>query len=220
MMDDKSPSVDWTDNKPPSGVWAIVLAAGAGSRFGGGKLLAKLNDVPLAEHVLVALEASPVDETVVVVGADAERLRKVCKPYGVRIVENPDWAQGQSTSVRTGLLSLGLDAQAAVVLLADQPFAGGALGRIVAAFEAGARVAVATYGGRPRNPVLFSREVWPLLMTELSGDEGARPFLRRHPELVTRVPCDGVGDPADVDTAEDLRRLERLRGREHSYKIR
>jgi CTP:molybdopterin cytidylyltransferase MocA len=79
---------------------------------------------------------------------------------------------------------------------------------------------VATYGGRPRNPVLFSREVWPLLMSELSGDEGARPFLRRHPELVIGVPCDGMGDPADVDTVEDLRRLEGLRGREHSYKIR
>jgi CTP:molybdopterin cytidylyltransferase MocA len=220
MMDGKSPSVDWTDNKPPSGVWAIVLAAGAGSRFGGGKLLAKLNDVPLVEHVLVALEASPVDETVVVVGADAERLRKVCSPYGVRVVENPEWTQGQSTSVRAGLQVLGPQAQAAVVLLADQPFAGGAVGRLVAAFEGSAKVAVATYGGRPRNPVLFSREVWPLLMTELSGDEGARPFLRRHPELVTRVPCDGVGDPADVDTAEDLQRLERPRGREHNYKIR
>ena len=91
--------------------------------------------------------------------------------------------------------------------------------RLVEAFEAGARVAVATYGGKPRNPVLFSREVWPLLMAELSGDEGARPFLRRHPELVARVPCDGVGDPADVDTAEDLRRLEEMHARERSHKM-
>jgi CTP:molybdopterin cytidylyltransferase MocA len=219
-MAGESPSVVWTDDKPPSGVWAIVLAAGAGSRFGGGKLLAKLNEVPLVEHVLVALEASPVDETVIVVGADAARLREVCKPYGVRVVENPEWTRGQSTSVRMGLRVLGPEARAAVVLLADQPFAGGAVGRLVAAFEEGARVAVATYDGRPRNPVLFSREVWPLLTTELSGDEGARAFLRRHPELVARVPCDGVGDPSDVDTVEDLRRLEGLRGREHSYKIR
>jgi nicotine blue oxidoreductase len=160
-----------------------------------------------------------VGETVVVVGEDAERLREVCGPYGFRVVENRDWAKGMSTSVRAGLRSLGPEARAAVVLLADQPLVGaGAVERLVAAFEAGARVAVATYGGRPRNPVLFSREVWPQLMTELSGDEGARPFLRRHPELVTEVPCDRVGSPADVDTVEDLRRLERLRGREHSYK--
>jgi CTP:molybdopterin cytidylyltransferase MocA len=190
------------------GVSAILLAAGAGSRFGGGKLLAKLNDMPLVEHVLVALEASPVDKTVVVVGADAKRLREVCEPYGFRIVENPEWTRGQSTSVRAGLRALGPEARAAVVLLADQPLVGAdAVKRLVEAFEGGAKVAVAAYGGEPRNPVLFSREMWPLLEAELSGDEGARPFLRRHQDLVTRVPCDEVGDPVDVDTAEDLRHL-------------
>jgi CTP:molybdopterin cytidylyltransferase MocA len=223
-MDSESSSIIWTDDKPPSGVWAIVLAAGAGSRFGGGKLLAKLNDMPLVEHVLVALEASPVEETVVVVGSEAGRLREVCEPYGVRVVENQEWTRGQSTSVRAGLRALAPEAQAAVVLLADQPLVGaGAVGRLVEAFERGAKVAVATYGGRPRNPVLFSRELWPLLEAELSGDEGARPFLRRHPELVARVPCEGVGDPADVDTAEDLRRLEEMRAkaqlRKHSSKV-
>jgi len=195
----------------PSGVSAILLAAGAGSRFGGGKLLAKLGGRPLIEHALEALSGAPVDEVVVVVGADAEGLRDACESDGVVVVENPDWARGQSTSVRAGLRACDPDSRAAVVLLADQPLVGaGAVERLVAAFEEGARVAVATYGGRPRNPVLFSREVWPLLVAELEGDEGARPFLRRHPELVVRVPCDGVGDPADVDTAEDLRRLEGL----------
>jgi CTP:molybdopterin cytidylyltransferase MocA len=202
-----------------TGVSAILLAAGAGSRFGGGKLLAELNGVALVEHVLATLGASPVDETIVVVGAGAEGLREACEPHGVRVVENPDWAQGQSTSVRAGLQALGTRTRAAVVLLADQPLVGsGAVGRLVEAFGGGARIAVATYNGEPRNPVLFSREVWPLLMAELSGDAGARPFLRRHPELVVRVPCDGVGDPADVDTAEDLRRLEGTRVREQSHK--
>jgi CTP:molybdopterin cytidylyltransferase MocA len=194
-----------------TGVSAILLAAGAGSRFGGGKLLAQLGGKPLVEHVLDTLSGAPVDEIVVVVGADAEGLREASESHGVVIVENQDWAQGQSTSVRAGLDATGPDSRAAVVLLADQPLVeAGAVERLVAAFEEGARVAVATYGGRPRNPVLFSREVWPLLVAELEGDEGARPFLRRHPELVVRVPCDGVGDPADVDTAEDLRRLEGL----------
>jgi CTP:molybdopterin cytidylyltransferase MocA len=81
---------------------------------------------------------------------------------------------------------------------------------------------VATYGGRQRNPVLFSRDVWPSLLEDLSGDEGARGFLRRRPGLVVEVPCDGVGDPADVDTVEDLERVRRLgvpRGREHSSKV-
>ncbi len=195
-----------------SGVSAILLAAGAGSRFGGGKLLAPYRGRPLIEGALANLADAPVDETVVVVGDDAKRLREVCEPHGVRVVENPDWAEGMSTSVRAGLKALGPEARAAVVLLADQPLVGaGAVGRLVEAFDGGAKVAGATYGGELRNPVLFSREVWPLLEAELSGDEGARPFLRRHPELATRVPCDGVGDPADVDTAEDLRRLEERR---------
>ncbi len=202
------------------GVSAVLLAAGSGSRFGGGKLLAPYRERPLIEAALANLVEAPVDEAVVVVGNDAEKLRAVCEPYGVRVVENPDWEEGQSTSVRAGLLTLGPEVRAAVVLLADQPLVGpGAVGRLVAAFEGGAEVAVATYGGERRNPVLFSREVWPLLMTELSGDEGARSFLRRHPELVTRVPCDGVGDPADVDTAEDLLRLEGMRAQERNYKM-
>ena len=195
-----------------TGVSAILLAAGAGSRFGGGKLLAPFRGRSLIEVSLANLADAPVDETVVVVGDDAGRLRAACEPYGVAVVENPDWAQGQSTSVRVGLEALGPEALAAVVLLADQPLVGaGAVRRLVEAFEGGAEVATATYGGRPRNPVLFSRGVWPMLVAELAGDEGARPFLRRHPELVVRVPCDGVGDPADVDTAEDLRRLEGMR---------
>jgi nicotine blue oxidoreductase len=204
----------------PGGVSAVLLAAGSGSRFGGGKLLAPYRGRPLIEASLANLAEAPVDETVVVVGDDAGRLRPVCEPYSVRIVENADWRRGQSTSVRAGLVALGPGVRAAVVLLADQPLVGGgAVERLVAAFERGAEVAVATYGGERRNPVLFSRAVWPLLEAELSGDEGARAVLRRHPDLVTEVSCDGVGDPADVDTAEDLRGLERVHERGHRFKM-
>jgi CTP:molybdopterin cytidylyltransferase MocA len=202
----------------PSEVSVIVLAAGGGSRFGGGKLLAKLGGRPIIETVLHNLREAPVDEIIVVVGADAQRLRGVCEAYGVRIVANEEWERGQSTSVLAGLRACG--GEAAVVLLGDQPFIGAeAVERLVAAFSEGAKVAVATYGGKRRNPVLFSREVWPLLEAELAGDEGARSVLRRHPELVVEVPCEGVGDPADVDTREDLRRLEEMRGPVGDYKM-
>jgi CTP:molybdopterin cytidylyltransferase MocA len=202
----------------PSGVSAIVLAAGGGSRFGGVKLLAKLGGRPIIEAVLDNLREAPVDEIIAVVGADAVRLREVCERYGVRTVANEEWERGQSTSVVAGLRASG--GRAAVVLLGDQPFVGAeAVERLVAAFAEGARVAVATYGGKRRNPVLFSREVWPLLEAELAGDEGARSVLRRHPELVVEVPCEGVGDPVDVDTREDLRRLEEMRGPLSDYKM-
>ncbi len=203
-----------------SGVSAILLAAGAGSRFGGDKLLAEFEGRPLIEHALSTLRDAPVDETVVVVGAGAGRLRQVCEPYEVRIVENPDWVEGQSTSVRAGLRAMNPGARAAVVSLADQPLVGtGAVKRLVEAFERGATVAVAVYGGKRRNPVLFAREMWPMLIKELSGDEGARAMLRHHPELVTEVPCDDVADPADIDTREDLLRLRGMREPEPGYKM-
>ncbi len=190
------------------GVSAVLLAAGSGSRFGGGKLLAPFAGRPLIEASLSELRGAPVDEIIVVVGKDVKELRSVCEPYGARVVENPYWARGMSTSVRAGFLACSPKARAAVVSLADQPLVGAeAVERLVGAFEDGSEVAVATYGGERRNPVLFAREVWPLLLGELSGDKGAKAFLRRHPELVTEVVCDDVANPADVDTVEDLRRL-------------
>ncbi|QIN84818.1 NTP transferase domain-containing protein [Rubrobacter tropicus] len=204
----------------PSGVSAVLLAAGSGSRFGGGKLLADFGGRPLIEATLENLEGAPVDETIAVLGADAEGLRRICEPHNVRVVENPDWHLGQATSVLAGLRAVRPEARAAVILLADQPFVGAeAVGRLVAAFEGGAEVAVATYGGKRRNPVLFARTVWPTLEEELSGDEGARGLLRRRPELVVEVPCDGVADPSDVDTKGDLRRSEEVRGLRGAYKI-
>ena len=192
-----------------SGVSAVVLAAGAGSRFGGGKLLAPFGGRTLIGATLEGLRGAPVDETIVVVGNEGERLRDASAAYGARVVENRDWADGMSTSVRAGLNACSPESRAAVVVLADQPLVGsGAVEKLVEAFGEGARVAVATYGGEQRNPALFSRDVWPLLGREMSGDRGARAVLASRPELVTEVPCDDVADPADVDTVEDLRRLE------------
>ena len=198
-----------------------MLAAGSGSRFGGGKLLAPFEGRPLIAATLSGLRGAPVDEIIVVVGAEGERLRSITAAYETRIIENPDWAEGMSTSVRAGLRACTSDARAAVVCLADQPLVGAvAVERLVEAFEQGATVTVATYGGEMRNPVLFARGVWPLLLREMSGDRGARVFLKHHREIVTEVSCDDVADPADVDTVEDLRRLEGdLKARERGRTI-
>lgn len=161
------------------------------------------------EHALETIRHSPVDGVFVVVGDNSEAVRKLCEPYGFEVVENLDWKVGQSTSVAAGLKALGPDFDAAVVMLADQPLVGAeVVERLVRAYEDGSSIVVASYGGRPRNPVLFSREVWPELMRELRGDEGARSFLRRRSDIVRMAPCDEVGDPSDVDTREDLEKLE------------
>ena len=107
-----------------SGVSAVLLAAGAGSRFGGGKLLAKIGGRPLIEVTLDGLRGAPVDETILVVGTEVERLRSVSTAYGARVVENQEWAEGMSTSVRVGLAACSPGSRAAVVALADQPLVG------------------------------------------------------------------------------------------------
>jgi len=133
---------------------------------------------------------------------------------GVRTVPNPDWRTGMGSSLRAALRALARDdpdagVGAAVIALADQPLVGPeAVARLIAAYLAGATVAVAAYDGKPRNPVLIGREHWPSVLATVTGDTGARPFLRAHPELVTVVECGDTGSPDDIDTAADLARIE------------
>jgi molybdenum cofactor cytidylyltransferase len=174
---------------------AIVLAAGEGSRFAGTthKLLAPFRGKPL---VAWALEAADVLDALLVVTGAVE----VPLPSHARAVPNPRWAEGQATSLAAGIVvarELGHDA--VVVGLGDQPLIPSAAWRLVAAATA-TPIAVATYGGQRRNPVRLAAEVWPLLPTE--GDEGARLVIRKRPDLVAEVVC--PGEPADVDTQEDL----------------
>ena len=172
---------------------AVVLAAGGGTRFTGGthKLLAPFRGRPLVAWALEA--ASVLDELLVVTGAV-----EVPLPPGARAVPNPRWAEGQATSLAAAVeAAAGHDA--VVVGLGDQPLVPAEAWRLVAAATA-TPIAVATYGGRRRNPVRLAAEVWPLLPRD--GDEGARPLLRGRPDLVVEVAC--PGDPTDVDTQEDL----------------
>ncbi|MGH3276040.1 MAG: nucleotidyltransferase family protein, partial [Streptosporangiaceae bacterium] len=85
-----------------------------------------------------------------------------------------------------------------------------AVRRLIAACHAGARVAVAAYDGRPRNPVLLGREHWAQVTALAAGDAGAREFIRAHPDLVTLVDCGDTGCPDDIDTSEDLARIAGL----------
>jgi CTP:molybdopterin cytidylyltransferase MocA len=135
----------------------------------------------------------------------------VVELLGVVIVHNPEWRSGMGSSLAVGLGSVPDSCDAAVVTLVDQPLVGsGSVRRLIAAYRAGARVAVAAYHGQPRNPVLLAREHWPAAIALAAGDVGARPFLRAHPDLVTLVECADTGRPDDVDTPEDLSRIAAL----------
>jgi CTP:molybdopterin cytidylyltransferase MocA len=161
---------------------AVVLAAGASTRFKGPP-----KQQLLLPRVLDRVRASSVDEVVVVSGAhpvDAD----------ARVVPCPEWEQGPGASLRCGLAALGDDAEAAVVVLADGPsLAPEAVDRVIETWrDTGADVVAASYGGDRGHPVLLARSAWGRIPAE--GARALEPLL---------VPCDDLGPPGDVDSADD-----------------
>jgi CTP:molybdopterin cytidylyltransferase MocA len=167
---------------------AVVLAAGAASRFGSPK------QRMLLPEVLARVRKSVVEDVVVVLGAHEVET-------DARVVRCPEWERGLGASLRCGLTALGPQVEAAVVVLADGPdLAPGAIDRVVEAWRnGGGDVVAATYGGVRLHPVLLARATWASI-----PDEGARSLPAR------LVPCDDLGPPGDVDRPDDLPPL--LRG--------
>jgi CTP:molybdopterin cytidylyltransferase MocA len=187
------------------GVAGILLAAGSGSRLGRPKALVEIGGEPLARRGVALLREGGAAPVVVVTGAVAVDLP------GVLAVHNPDWPTGMGSSLAAGLATVPDSCEAAVIALVDQPLvASEAVRRLIAAYRAGAGVAVAAYGGVPRNPVLLAREHWDAVTALAVGDVGARPFLVAHRDLVTLVECGDAGRPDDVDTLADLDRISAL----------
>jgi molybdenum cofactor cytidylyltransferase len=181
----------------------ILLAAGAGRRFGGAKQLAELHGRPLLEHAVRALSAAPgIDRVVVVLGAHAEEIQRRVELSPAEPVVCPDWAEGMSASLRCGLEALAPHAPEAVVItLGDQPLITAEVVAAVMAQGGGAPAARAVYDGAPGHPVLLRRELFPRLR-ELRGDQGARDLLASLP--VVRVEVGHLCRPDDVDTPEQL----------------
>jgi len=183
-------------------VAGVLLAAGEGSRLGTPKAVVELGGRRLVDRGVQLLRDGGAAPVLVVTGAVP-----VTAP-GALTVHNPDWPTGMGSSLAAGLRALSGDCAAAVIALVDQPLIGAeAVRRLIAAYRAGAEVVVATYDGEPRNPVLLARRHWAGVLDVAVGDAGARPYLRAHPDLVTRVECADTGRPDDVDTPGDLARL-------------
>jgi CTP:molybdopterin cytidylyltransferase MocA len=202
----------------PEPVAGVLLAAGSGSRLGRPKALVIVGGQTLAHRGIALLRAGGTDPVIVVTGATGpdsidgggDTSPRTSEP-GVISVHNPDWQTGMGSSVATGLGAVPAHCTAAVLALVDQPLISSeAVRRLLTAHAAGASVAVACYAGQPRNPVLISREHWSEVIALAVGDVGARPFLRAHPEIVTKVECGDIGRPDDVDSPDDLKRVEAL----------
>lgn len=192
----------------------IILAAGASTRMGRPKQLLPLVDRPLLQHVLDQAAASCLAEVILVLGHRAQEIQAAIQiPSGcrIRVVVNPDYAQGQSGSLRLGLRSASPRAEAAAILLGDQPQVTAELiDRMATAFRgAGSLLVRPVYpgpGGRrvPGHPVFLARRIWPEV-EGLSGDQGARALLAAHPDWLWEIPLEGE-PPGDIDTWEDYLR--------------
>lgn len=191
----------------PERIVSVVLAAGAGRRFGGRKQLAPLRGRPLLEHALATAAAGPGERTFVVLGADAEEIEAGVDFGGATVVRAAGWEQGQGASLGAGLAAaLEADAAAALVTLGDEPFLTAEVGaRLVAARRPGLAALRATYSGRPGHPVLIERELFAPLA---AAPPGASPATLLREAGVEAVECGDLGDPADVDTPAQLAALD------------
>ena len=186
-------------------IYAIVLAAGSGSRFGGGKLMAPWRGGVLLDGALDAAFAAPVEGVYVVVGADPAVAARA-EARGARVVEARDHALGLSASLKAGIAALPGDAAGALVLLGDMPSVPHAiLAPLVQAVAASALAAAPVFGGKLGNPAALSAALFPKVMA-LQGDRGARGVIEGLGEALARVPAPDAGILFDVDKPDDLHR--------------
>ena len=181
-------------------IGALVLAAGAATRFGRPKQLAELDGVPMLEHSLRTITAAPVGRVVVVLGSSADEIARGVDLHGADPIVCARWEEGQSASLACGLAELA-QCEAVIVTLGDQPrVSPDAIRRVIAARN-GALAVRATYHGHPGHPVLLERALFEALR-DVSGDKGARNLLMSVPVL--DIPCDDLGGGEDVDTPAEL----------------
>ena len=189
-------------------VSGIVLAAGTASRFGKGpKQLLPWRGMTLLEWVIRQIEASPLEEVIVVVGHEAEEIRRKVSLQRAKFVEAPDFREGCSASIRAGLQAIDPKAQAAVLVLGDQP---GIESEIIAAvserwWQVRTPVVRISYRGQPGHPMVVGKAIFEQVKA-LHGDKGVWKLLEANPDWVTEVQLDKLY-PCNINTLEDYARL-------------
>ena len=190
-----------------SGIAAVVLAAGASQRMGEqNKLLALWQGKPLVRHVVETSIKANTDQTIVVTGHEAASMKQTLDGLDVHLVDNPDYREGLSASLKAGVRSVDAECSGAVILLADMPrLKVATLNVLIQAFVDcdGRSICVPICGLRRGNPVIWPRAFFPDIL-ELNGDQGARALISRYQGRVLEVPCDDEGVLMDIDTPADL----------------
>ena len=189
------------------GLHAIVLAAGASTRFGSAKQLVRIAGRPMLHATVTRAVEVAGNAVIVVLGARAEELAPLLSHSPASIVINRDWREGLASSIRAGVARLPAACSGAMLLLADQAAVTAEdLRRLAGAWRRQtAYAAAAVYGATLGVPAIFPRATFSDLL-QLRGDQGARALLKRNPDRVVRVPMESAG--VDIDTPEDLLAIE------------
>lgn len=189
-------------------IYAVVLAAGTGRRFGGGKLLASYAGASVLEGALAAAVTAPLAGVVLVTGARSDAVAAVARRAfpAVRVIYAAEWAEGMAASLRAGIAAFPPNATGALVFLGDMPRVPvSILPLLVGALKDGSPAAVPTFDGQFGHPVAFAASLFPDLAA-ITGDKGARGMLERLGEALVRIPAPDDGVLFDVDTRDDLTR--------------
>lgn len=196
-------------------VTAIILAAGASTRFGRCKQLLDWEGEPMLSHVVDVALQTELDPVIVVLGCEAPKTSAALGNRPVRTLMNWRWEQGLSTSVQTGLAGVPSQAEAALFIQGDQPLiTPDLLQSIIDRFaQTEASIVQTAHDGRRGTPVLFARRFFSELFT-VTGDEGGRSLIRRYPEEVATVNISAPHILRDIDTREDYEELRRRHNRE------
>jgi len=187
----------------------LILAAGESSRMGTPKAALAYRGRTFLETIVQTLEEAGIERIVVVLGHRAEEIQRQIKIEPARVVINPDYRSGQTSSLQAGLRALLADGPDAVLLcLVDHPAVSAETARkIMAAFcEGGAPVVIPTYQGRRGHPVLIGRQVFPELL-DLASDAGADSVIRKYRPTTQSVAVEDEGVVIDVDDPESYRQL-------------
>jgi CTP:molybdopterin cytidylyltransferase MocA len=183
------------------GVAGLLLAAGAGRRYGMPKALVARDGRLLVERALATLSDGGCEPVAVVLGAGRDEVLARADLGGALVVDNPDWATGMGSSLRAGLAALAsAPVDAVAVLLVDTPGITPAAVRRIIGYGGAQALAAASYQGVQGHPVLLGRAHWAGVAALATGDRGARPYLAGREVLL--VPCDDVADGTDLDVPD------------------
>ena len=182
----------------------IVLAAGESKRMGRTKQLLAFGSSTILEHVVESLLRSKIGELILVLGHESGPIKARFEGVPIKMTLNPDYRQGMSTSIKSGVLSARPDSQACLIALGDQPLIRTeVVDRLISAYkESGKGIAVPVFEGLAGHPVIFDRKYREDLLA-LTGDKGGRAIIDAYPDDVLQVEVDSSSVIYDIDKWED-----------------